>query len=71
MWRLDLALTKGAVMSKITNLRVKRKQAAREEKRAQAAANAAWHGRPKAQQDLEYARLAQLARKLEGHKRDG
>ncbi len=57
-------------MSKVTNLRTKRKQAAREEKRKQAASNAAWHGRNKEQQALEYARLAHLARKLDGHKCD-
>ncbi len=57
-------------MSKIINLRQKRKQLARNEKRQQADQNASLHGISKAQKDLGKAQGLKAARALDGHKRD-
>lgn len=57
-------------MSKIINLRQKRKQLSRDETRKQADQNAARHGIPKAQKDLRKAQGLKAARVLDGHKRD-
>jgi hypothetical protein len=53
------------------NLRLKRKQQAREEKRKKAAENAARYGRSRVNMDFEMARMRHLAKMLDGHKRDG
>ena len=55
---------------KLINLRQKRKQLARSEKREAADKNAALHGIPKAQKDLSKAQSRKAARLLDGHKRD-
>ncbi len=57
-------------MSKVTNLNRARKEKARNEKRARGDANAAKHGRTKAQRALEDARADKSARDLDGHRRD-
>lgn len=57
-------------MSKIVNLRQKRKQNSRTEKRRLADENAAKHGRSKAEKALQQARDSQAARVLDGVKRD-
>jgi len=57
-------------MSKIINLRQKRKQANRDAKRLSADQNAALHGRSKAEKALQQAQASQAARVLDGHKRD-
>lgn len=56
-------------MSKPTNLNRARKQAARAAKRARGDANAAKHGRTKAEKDLEAARGRKAKRDLDGHRR--
>lgn len=55
---------------KPVNLRLKRKQLAREEKRKKAAENAARFGRSQANMEFERARMRQLVKMLDGHKRD-
>ncbi len=55
---------------KLINLRQKRKQSERSEKRRAAEQNAALHGRTKAEKTLQQARASQAARALDGHKRD-
>jgi len=57
-------------MSKIINLRQKRKRAERNEKRKAADQNAALHGRTKAEKSLQQARAVKSARALDGVKRD-
>ena len=57
-------------MSKIINLRQKRKQIERGSKRKQADQNAALHGRTKAEKTLQQAQVVKAARTLDGHKRD-
>ena len=57
-------------MTNVTNLNRFRKQKARDEKRAEADANAVKHGRTKAQKSLEDARAEKAARNLDGHRRD-
>ncbi len=51
------------------NLNKVRKQRARAAKKAQADANAAKHGRNKAEKSLEDARAAKSRRDLDGHSR--
>ncbi len=58
-------------MSKIINLRLKRKQAKRTIKRQRADQNAALHGRSKAEKTLQQTQAVQAARALDGHRRDG
>ena len=57
-------------MAEIINLRQAKKQAARKAARAQGDANAAKHGRTRAERDLERAQADKAARDLDGHKRD-
>jgi len=57
-------------MSKVVNLRQKRKQQSREEKRNLADQNAVLHGRSKAEKSLQQAQTVKAARVLDGHKRD-
>lgn len=57
-------------MSKIVNLRQKRKQHERAEKRKVAEQNAALHGRTKAEKMLQQTQAVKAARALNGHKRD-
>ena len=57
-------------MTKVTNLNRFRKQKARDDKRAEADANAVKHGRTKAQKALEDARAEKAARNLDGHRLD-
>ena len=57
-------------MTKVTNLNRFRKQKARDDKRAEADANAVKHGRTKAQKSLEDARAEKAARNLDGHRLD-
>ncbi|WP_333816027.1 DUF4169 family protein [Tabrizicola sp.] len=57
-------------MAEIVNLRQAKKQAARKAARAEADANAAKHGRTKAERDLEKARVEKAIRQLDGHLRD-
>ena len=57
-------------MAEIVNLRTVKKQAARKAARSDADANAAKHGRTKAERALEKARLEKAARALDGHKRE-
>jgi len=57
-------------MTNVTNLNRFRKQKARDEKRAEADANAVKHGRTKAQKSLEDARAEKAARNLDGHRLD-
>ncbi|MCC5957426.1 MAG: DUF4169 family protein [Natronohydrobacter sp.] len=58
-------------MSQIINLRTVRKQAARDQKRKRATAQAAKHGRSAAGKRLEQARAEQARAHLDGHKLDG
>ncbi len=55
---------------KLINLRQKRKQSERENKRKAAEQNAALHGRTKAEKTLQHAQTVKAARALDGHKRD-
>ncbi len=55
---------------KLINLRQKRKQIERSEKRKVADQNAALHGRTKAAKEQQKAQASQAARALDGHKRD-
>jgi len=57
-------------MSNVTNLNRFRKDKARAEKRARGDANAAKHGRSKAEKSLETARTDKARRELDAHKRD-
>jgi phage protein D len=57
-------------MAEVVNLRTAKKQAARKAARSQADANAAKHGRTKAERELEQARAEKATRTLDGHKRD-
>ncbi len=54
----------------IVNLRQRRKQAARGAARKAGDANAARHGRTKAEKSLTEARAEKAARDLDGHRRD-
>jgi len=56
---------------KLINLRQKRKQNERTEKRKAAAQNAALHGRTKAEKTLQQAQALRAARALDGHKHNG
>ncbi|MFN6979257.1 MAG: DUF4169 family protein [Gemmobacter sp.] len=58
-------------MSDIVNLRAARKARARAEARRQADANAALHGRSRAQRAAEEAERIAAARRLDGHRRAG
>jgi hypothetical protein len=55
-------------MAEIVNLRTARKQKAREDARALAAANAARHGQGKAARALQQAEADKAARLLDGHR---
>lgn len=57
-------------MAGVVNLNRFRKEKARAEKRAEADANAAKHGRTKAEKALDKARAEKTARTLDGHERD-
>ena len=57
-------------MSKIVNLRTARKQAARDRKRNEGDANAARHGRSKAERSLTDAQQAKDRTDLDRHKRE-
>jgi Domain of unknown function (DUF4169) len=57
-------------MAEVVNLRTVKKQAARKAARSLADANAAKHGRTKAERELEKARVAKAARELDSHKRE-
>jgi hypothetical protein len=57
-------------MAEIVNLRQARKRKARAEKEAEAAANRATFGRPKAERSLGDARREIDRRRLEGHRRE-
>ena len=57
-------------MSKIINLRQKRKRAEREARHQKADQNAALHGRTKAEKTLQQAQAVRAARALDGVKRD-
>ena len=57
-------------MAEIVNLRQARKRRGRAEKSAEADANRARHGRPKAERGLDAARKAQDDARLEGHRID-
>jgi hypothetical protein len=56
--------------AKVINLRTRRKQAARAADRLAASANAARHGRTRAEASLEEARADKAARDLDGHRRE-
>jgi phage protein D len=56
-------------MAEVINLRTAKKQAARKAARSLADANAAKHGRSKAERELEKARAEKASRSLDGHKR--
>lgn len=57
-------------MSEIINLRRARKEKARAEADARAAANRATHGRTKADKSISKARMEKAAKDLDGHKRE-
>jgi hypothetical protein len=57
-------------MAEIVNLRHVKKEAARKAAQAAADANAAKHGRTKAERELEKARTEKALRDLDGHKRE-
>ena len=57
-------------MAEVVNLRQAKKQAARKAARSVADANAAKHGRTKADRELEKARAQKAAQALDGHKRE-
>lgn len=57
-------------MTQIINLRTARKQTARAKGRALADANAAKHGRSKAERSLQDARTAKARAELDAHKRE-
>lgn len=58
-------------MADIVNLRTARKRKARDAKDAQAAENRIKFGRTKAEKDLEKAKAALEAKRIDAHKRDG
>lgn len=60
----------GAHMSKVVNLRTRRKQTARDAKRQAGDENAVKHGVSKAQSSLDDARARKAVRDLDGHKRE-
>lgn len=57
-------------MKKVINLRQARKQRSRADKRVEADANAARHGRSKAQKAQEAAAVAKARRHLDGHEQE-
>jgi hypothetical protein len=57
-------------MAEIVNLRQAKKQAARKAARSAADANAAKHGRTKAERDLERKQAEMAARNLDAHRRE-
>ena len=57
-------------MAEVINLRTAKKQAARKAARSVADANAAKHGRTKAERELEKARAEKAAKVLDSHKRE-
>lgn len=57
-------------MGDVVNLRTAKKQAARKADRSAADANAAKHGRTKAERDLNKALAEKAAKMLEAHKRE-
>jgi hypothetical protein len=57
-------------MAEIVNLRQAKKQAARKAARLVADANAAKHGRTKAERTLEKARAEKAVRDLDNHQRE-
>lgn len=57
-------------MGEVVNLRTAKKQAARKAARAASDANAAKHGRTKAERELEKARAEKATKTLDGHKRE-
>ena len=57
-------------MAEVVNLRTAKKQAARKAARSVADANAAKHGRTKAERELDKARADKATRALDGHKRE-
>ncbi|MBL9075275.1 DUF4169 family protein [Tabrizicola sp.] len=57
-------------MGGVVNLARAKKQAARKAARSTSDANAAKHGRTKAERDLEKARAKKAARELDGHRRE-
>jgi hypothetical protein len=57
-------------MGEVVNLRTVKKQAARRAAGSEADANAAKHGRTKAERDLEKARAKKAAQALDAHKRE-
>ena len=57
-------------MAGVVNLGRFRKEKLRAEKRAEADANAAKHGRTRAEKALDKARADKAARDLDGHERD-
>ncbi len=57
-------------MGEVVNLRTAKKQAARKAARADGDAQAAKHGRTKAEKALERARAEMAARDLEAHRRE-
>jgi hypothetical protein len=57
-------------MGEVVNLRAAKKQAVRKAARTVADANAAKHGRTKAERELEKAQAEKAARELDGHKRE-
>ena len=58
-------------MGKVINLRSARKARARDAARVAADANAAQHGRSKAEKRLSKAEAERTEARLDGHKRDG
>jgi Domain of unknown function (DUF4169) len=58
------------VTAELVNLRAVRKTRDRKTARVQSTANAAKHGRSKAEQSLEQARTEKAARALDGAKRE-
>ncbi|MBE2278726.1 MAG: DUF4169 family protein [Rhodobacteraceae bacterium] len=57
-------------MAGVVNLNRFRKEKARAERRAEAEANAAKHGRTRAERSLDQARVEKSTRDLEAHRRD-
>ncbi|MEZ5753036.1 MAG: DUF4169 family protein [Paracoccaceae bacterium] len=57
-------------MAQIINLRTRRKQAERDDARKSADANAAKHGRTKAEKSLTKARADKAERDLDAHRRE-
>lgn len=57
-------------MGEVVNLRTVKKQAARKVARSEADANAAKHGRTKAERELVKAQAEKAVRALDAHKRE-